>query len=91
MKVVSNGKSVFMSFNSLVKDKEYDVVTFYKFEDDDYRTISGDFIEFMCDVIPKEAEFYIKIINNNKEEMHWNDYFYSTEELRDKKIETILV
>lgn len=41
--------------------------------------------------IPKEAKFLIVVLNNKNESwIFWNDYFLSTEEMRDGKIDTLL-
>ena len=40
---------------------------------------------------PKKASFFIKVINENGEAADfWNDYFLSSEEMRDIKIDKIL-
>lgn len=92
MKAVARNKGPFVNglFYPLVKDKEYEVVTFSKFVKESSGNY-GKWVDYMDDIIPKEPKFYIKIINNGNEEDYWNDYFYSTDELRDKKIEDLLV
>lgn len=41
--------------------------------------------------IPKSTQFMIRIINEDgREADYWNDYFLSTEEIRDLKIEQLI-
>jgi hypothetical protein len=41
--------------------------------------------------IPKEPEFFINIIDNKGKGLYtWNDYFFSTEELREIKLKLLL-
>ncbi len=73
----------------LIEGKEYDVVR-WSYQDHNIKpgywvTRTDDFIN------PKEPRFFIKVINENGvEHDYWNDYFLSSEEVRDMKLEELL-
>jgi hypothetical protein len=76
------------SRKGLIKGKSYDVIEWA------YRNQNGhSFIKRTDDFInPKEYKFYIKVINEDGiPHDYWNDYFLSSQELRDAKIDEILL
>lgn len=69
----------------LIEGKAYDVVEWSVHNGGKWVAQSGDFIN------PKEAKFFIKVINEDGiAHDYWNDYFLSSKEMRDYKIEKIL-
>jgi hypothetical protein len=75
-------------YNPLLKGKEYEVI---------YWSIpewlnNGKCIDQLDDFInPKEAKFFIVVKDEfGKESSFWNDYFLSTEEMREYKLNKIL-
>ena len=67
--------------HGLITGKEYQVIEWaYRFPQH-WVTRTDDFIN------PKEAKLYIKVINEDGvAHDYWNDYFLSTEEVRELKI-----
>lgn len=72
---------------SITIGKSYEVVHIIN------RTDGGKFANGKFTYNPKEPTFYITIKEDDNGERHsiWNDYFYSTEEIRNNIIEEILV
>ncbi len=70
----------------LLEGKKYRVISW------SYQMPLGNWIRRTDDFInPEKASFFIKVINEEgKEADFWNDYFLSSEEMRDIKIDKIL-
>jgi hypothetical protein len=70
----------------LIQGKSYQVISYSKQEDGIWYSLTGEFIN------PKEARFFIKVVNEEGIEAdYWNDYFLSTEEMREIKIDKLLL
>jgi hypothetical protein len=82
----NNGPLYFGRRMGLLEGKEYKVISW------SYQKPLGNWIRRTDDFInPKKASFFIKVINENGEAADfWNDYFLSSEEMRDIKIDKIL-
>lgn len=71
--------------SGLIEGKAYDVVEWVVHNDTKWITQSGDFIN------PKEPMFFVKVLNEDGIlHDYWNDYFLSSKEMRDIKIDNIL-
>ena len=70
----------------LKEGKYYDVIQW------SYQNTLGVWITETKDFInPKEPKFYVKVINEDGiSHDYWNDYFLSSKEMRDYKIDNIL-
>lgn len=95
MKVIAVNNGTFY-FNSngieerrgLIKDKEYDVISWSYQKPIGHWIIRTDTDNF---VNPKKPKFFIKVINEDGQEHdYWNDYFLSTDEMRELKLNEIL-
>jgi hypothetical protein len=74
-----------MERRGLLKGKEYDVISWSYQKDGSWTTGIGPFLN------RKKAEFFIKVINEDGVEAdYWNDYFLSSEEVRDLKINLLI-
>lgn len=70
----------------LIEGKAYDVIRWSYQDDSGYWVIKTDNFSN-----PKEAKFFIKVINEDGIAFdYWNDYFLSSEEMRDYRIDDIL-
>jgi hypothetical protein len=72
----------------LIEGKTYDVI---KWSYQDHNISPGYWINRTDDFLnPREAKFYIKVINEDGiEHDYWNDYFLSSAEMRDYKLEQL--
>ena len=72
-------------YNPLLKGKEYEVICWFLPYGPNFNNQFDDFIN------PKEAKFFIVVKDEfGKESSFWNDYFLSTEEMREYKLNKIL-
>ena len=89
MKVIARSKGPkyknFEPYETLEIGKEYEVFCFSLHDGNRWNDIY-DVDNF---IIPKEPKFYIDILVNGEKKTFWNDYFYSTEELRKLKLEKL--
>ena len=88
--VARNNGPFYEEFNGnrrrgLIEGKTYDVVEWAAHNGTKWITQSGDFIN------PKEPMFFVKVLNEDGIlHDYWNDYFLSSKEMRDIKIDNIL-
>lgn len=70
----------------LIQGKSYQMVSWRTQEDaNSWSDSTGEFIN------PKEPRFFIKVVNEEgRVADYWNDYFLSTEEMREMKIKELL-
>lgn len=69
----------------LREGKEYEVISYSERVNDRRKDCYGDFYN------PSGYKFYIRVVNEfGTAHDYWNDYFLSTEEIRDIKIDNIL-
>lgn len=68
----------------IFEGKEYEVICYYK---------PGSWIQEYDDFInPMEAKFYIVITDEDGcKSSYWNDYFLSTEEMREFKLKDLVI
>jgi hypothetical protein len=66
---------------ALTTGKEYELIGIAYAEDGNWK------YEKTLNYNPRKPKFYIKVINDmGREADYWNDYFLSTEEMRDLKL-----
>lgn len=84
-----------LSLINLKEGKVYDVISYQERIATSYNprfpNVPGTSIRTDDFINPKEPRFFIKVINENGiEHDYWNDYFLSSEEVRDMKLEELL-
>ena len=92
MKVIAiNNGPLYLNYDGskerrgLLKGKEYDVISWSYQKDGSWFTGIGSFVN------RKKAEFFIRVLNEDGiEHDYWNDYFLSSEEVRDLKINLLI-
>jgi hypothetical protein len=71
--------------SDLIQGKEYKVVSWHYNDNGNWVTRVDDFIN------PGKAKFYVTVVNEHGVEAdYWNDYFLSTEEVRQISIDKLL-
>lgn len=71
--------------SGLIEGKVYEVVEWSLYDGVKWVIQSGDFIN------PKVPKFFVKVVNEDGIlHDYWNDYFLSSQEMRDYKIDNIL-
>ena len=72
----------------LKEGKVYDIIEWAYQDEPGHWVVRTDTDNFLN---PKETKFFIKVVNEfGKQADYWNDYFLSSEEMRERKLNRLL-